>query len=273
MKKTYAAFIICIIATILSVSCKKDDTLRYGNVTMGNLVDGKFISDQGNTFNMVEMNATVDLKKFRRGIMRCDVLREVGENEYDVRVTYMDTVLTKKPVAASVALTDPEKVVEDPIHIEQLWVAGGYINMYVVFEIQVNPFLKDSKHMVNLILDDTAKENGTYTFTLRHNAFGATFAKANEDEKDKEGDDQVEIAPLAENSVSWGFAGSYVSFPIADLISEKSSEITLKWKSHVITGNSWSSSVEDKTYKFTYSKDYFEHAPLNIKSKVAAQVR
>ena len=102
MKKTYAAFIICIIATILTVSCKKDDTLRYGNVTMGNLVDGKFISDQGNTFNMVEMNATVDLKKFRRGIMRCDVLREVGENEYDVRVTYMDTVLTKKPVAASV---------------------------------------------------------------------------------------------------------------------------------------------------------------------------
>jgi hypothetical protein len=50
-------------------SCKKDDTLRYGNVTMGNLVDGKFISDQGNTFNMVEMNTSVDLKNFRRGIM------------------------------------------------------------------------------------------------------------------------------------------------------------------------------------------------------------
>lgn len=267
MKKTYIGFILCIISTILTVSCKKDDTLRYGNVTMGNLVDGKFISDQGNTFNMVEMNSPVDLKKFRRGIMQCDVLRETGENEYDVRVNFMDTVFTKSPVLASIAAEDPEKTVEDPVHIEQFWVSGGYINMYIVFEIQVNPTLKDSKHMINLVLDDTAKENGAYTFTFRHNAFGETLSSSKE-----EGED-AQIVTMAENPVSWGFAGSYVSFPIADLITEKSSEVTLKWKSHVVTGNSWSSAVEDKTMKFTYSKDYFEHAPLKIKSKTAAPVR
>lgn len=158
-----------------TTSCKKDDTLRYGNVTMGNLVDGKFISDQGNTFNMVEMNTTVDLKKFRRGIMQCDVLRETGEKEYDVRVTYMDTVFTKAPVLASIAAEDEEMMVEDPIYIDQRWISGGYLNMYIIFEIQVNPILKDSKHMINLVADDSAAETGKYTFTLRHNAFGETF--------------------------------------------------------------------------------------------------
>ena len=102
------------------VSCKKDETLRYGNVTMGNRVNGKFISDQGNTFNLVEINAKINFDKFRRGIMQCDVLREVGEKEYDVRVTYLDTVLTKSPVLASIAAAEADKTVEDPIHIEQL---------------------------------------------------------------------------------------------------------------------------------------------------------
>lgn len=250
------------------VSCKKDETLRYGNVTMGNRVNGKFISDQGNTFNLVEINAKINFDKFRRGIMQCDVLREVGEKEYDVRVTYLDTVLTKSPVLASIAAAEADKTVEDPIHIEQLWVAGGYINMYIMFEIQVDPLLKDSKHMVNLILDDSRKEEGKYSFTLRHNAFGETF-------KPKD-DEQVKPQPIptrAESSINWGFAGSYVSFPIADLIKEKTAEITLNWTSHVITDFAWSATTEQKNTKLNYSKDMFEHAPLNIKTRTSVPVR
>ena len=78
---------------------------------------------------------------------------------------------------------------------------------------------------------------------------------------------------MSDDSVSWGFAGSYVSFPIADLIEEKEAKIVLKWKSHIITDFAWSAKVEDKTREFLYSKDSFEHAPLHIKTKTAAQVR
>ena len=263
--RIFNRILICITAGLImlnTTSCKKDDTLRYGNVTMGNLVDGKFISDQGNTFNMVEMNTTVDLKKFRRGIMQCDVLRETGEKEYDVRVTYMDTVFTKAPVLASIAAEDEEMMVEDPIYIDQRWISGGYLNMYIIFEIQVNPILKDSKHMINLVADDSAAETGKYTFTLRHNAFGETFKGT-----EKEDSGEVGVVSLSSSQISWGFAGCYVSFPISELITDNNAEVTLNWKSHVVTGNSWSSAIEDKTYKFNYSKDYFEHAPLNIKSK------
>lgn len=249
------------------VSCKKDETLRYGNVTMGNRVNGKFISDQGNTFNLVEINAEINFDKFRRGIMQCDVLRQAGEKEYDVRVTYLDTVLTKAPVMASAVAEDAEKTVEDPIHIEQRWVSGGYLNLYVVFEIQVDPFLKESKHMVNLVLDENESKEGEYVFTLRHNAFGETF-------KQKETTETVpEVSTMSDDSVSWGFAGSYVSFPIADLIDENDAKITLKWKSHVITDFAWSAKVEDKKAELAYSKDAFEHAPLNIKTKNAVQVK
>lgn len=270
--KIFKRIIICIIAGLFlfnMTSCRKDDTLRYGNVTMGNRVNGKFVSDQGNTFNLVEINAEINFDKFRRGIMQCDVLRKVGEKEYDVRVTYLDTVLTKAPVMASIAADEADKTVEDPIHIEQLWVAGGYINMYVMFEIQVDPFLQDSKHMVNLVLDDSTNEEGKYTFTLRHNAFGETF-------KPKDDEGQVEpqtISTRAENPVNWGFAGSYVSFPIADLIEDKTTEITLNWTSHIITDFAWSATTEQKSDKFTYSKDTFEHAPLNIKTRTSVPVR
>ena len=235
---------------------------------MGNMVDGKFISDQGNTFNMIEMNTSVDLKKFRRGIMQCDVLREVGEKEYDVRVTYMDTVFTKSPVFAEDADTDPEKTVEDPIHIEQVWISGGYLNMYVVFEIQVNPFLKDSKHMVNLVIDDAASEGGKYEFTLRHNAFGETFRQSEDEEKL-----EPQIITKAENPVSWGFAGSYISFPIAELMEDEKAEITLNWNSHIITDFAWSAKTEERSVKISYSKDSFKHAPLNVKSRTSVSIR
>lgn len=268
--KIFKRIIFYIIAGVILfniVSCKKDETLRYGNVTMGNRVNGKFISDQGNTFNLVEINTKINFDKFRRGIMQCDVLRQAGEKEYDVRVTYLDTVLTKSPVMADVAAQDPEKTVEDPIHIEQRWISGGYLNLYVVFEIQTDPFLKDSKHMVNLVLDESESKEGEYVFTLRHNAFGETFK-----EKDKE-NLVPDVNTKADNSINWGFAGSYVSFPIADLIEEKEAKVTLKWKSHVITDFAWSAKVEDKKIDLTYSKDAYEHAPINIKTKTAAKVK
>ena len=39
---------------LAAASCQKDDTLYYNNLTMGNIVDGRFVSDQGNTFNIVD---------------------------------------------------------------------------------------------------------------------------------------------------------------------------------------------------------------------------
>ena len=56
-------------------------------------------------------------------------------------------------------------------------------------------------------------------------------------------------------------------------IKEKTAEITLNWTSHVITDFAWSATTEQKNTKLNYSKDMFEHAPLNIKTRTSVPVR
>ena len=252
-----------LLATILLLaSCKKDDTLQYGNLTLGNFVGDKFISDQGNEFTIVENLTGYDFKDIQRAIMQCDVLRKVKgtKNEYEVRVHYVSKVLTKSPVETAVADDDPEKIVEDPIRIEDVWISGGYLNMYVMFEIQTYPQKEDSKHMVNLIFTESEVGTGKYNLTLRHNSFGETLAT---DEEDSEGEvetDSSESTVL----IKWSLTGAYVCFQISDIIQENKAEITLNWKEHVISGYNWLAETHDRTINLAYSKDYFEQAPLSL---------
>ena len=63
--KTIAGIAAGIIA-LAAVSCSKDDTIRYNNATMGNIVDGRFVSDQGNIFNVMEQNCSGKLDTMKR---------------------------------------------------------------------------------------------------------------------------------------------------------------------------------------------------------------
>lgn len=253
-----AAALLCI------CSCKKDDTLRYGNVTMGNFVGDKFISDQGNEFTIVENLTGEKFDNITRAIMQCDVLKRVEgtENGYEVRVHNLSKVLDKKPVEFATAAEDPEKIVEDPISIQQLWIAGGYLNMYVVFEIQSNAESTDRKHMVNLVFREEDKGKGSYTLILRHNAFGETLSAA--EDQDKE-DDSTEVQST--ELIQWALAGSYVSFPISELITEQKATLKLYWKEHIFIENVMTSDTIDRSIDLSYSKDYFEHSPAVVKSK------
>lgn len=238
-----------LLATILLLaSCQKDDTLQYGNLTLGNFVEDKFISDQGNEFTIVENQTGYDFKDIQRAIMQCDVLRKVKgtKNGYEVRVHYVSKVLTKSPVETAVADDDPEKIVEDPIRIEDVWISGGYLNMYVMFEIQTYPQVENREHMVNLVFTESEKGTGKYTMTFRHNAYGDTLSAESEEGK------------------QWGLTGAYVCFQISDIIQENKAEITLKWKEHVISGYNWLAETHDRTVSISYSKDYFEQAPLSL---------
>ena len=72
------------IAAILSfaaVSCQLDDTLYYNNLTMGNVVDGRFLSDQGNIFNIVEQNCGGNLSQEKRAIVLCDVQKPCNSKQ------------------------------------------------------------------------------------------------------------------------------------------------------------------------------------------------
>ena len=267
-------------AFMIMASCAKDDTIRYNNITLGNFVGDKFVSDQGNEFTIVENMTGEKFDGIKRAIMQCDVLRKVQgtENGYEVRVHYVGEVLTKNPVETAVAAADPEKIVEDPIKIEDAWISGGYLNMYVMFEIQAYPPKENSKHMVNLVFDENGTGSGKYTMTLRHNAYGETLAtdsadndNSNEEssDEDSDNDDGGEMETQGQNPIQWGLTGAYVCFQISDLIQENEAEITLKWNEHIIVENIWTAETHERTADLSYSKDNFEQAPLTLKSKTA----
>lgn len=231
-------------ALLLLLSCEEDTTLRYNNVTMADIIEGVIVSDQGNTFNIVEQTCPGNHNEMDRVMIICDVLAKTGDNEYDIRLTRMADVLRKETKLLSGASEDEETVTRDPVTITDLWISGGYINMYVMFEIVPG---SGKSHYMNLLWDQENSKDGKYRFELWHNANGEVFPT-------EEG---------ADNS-DFKFGGSYVSFPISQIIEEQEAEITINCLSHKITdGYIWHSETVEHNITRRYSKNTFEHTPAS----------
>ena len=252
-----------------AVSCKKDTTLQYNNITMGNVTEGIFTSDQGNIFNVVEQDKACygKLDTMKRAIILCDVLNKTTggmENEYDVKLTAMSQVRIKDIVLdgkiedstapnaeentgeSTAEGADQNVYREDPVNISQVWISGGYINMYVTL-----PFKQSSKtiHEINLLKMET--KDG-YAFRLVHNANGETMT----------------------DSTMYDFVqgGGYFSFPISSIITEDAARVSFEWKWYRVLGTSIDLNTTGYYHtEFIYNKGY-EHIPsgLSLTSTVRA---
>ena len=231
---------ICLAAALMclgAASCKKDTTIQYANMTMGNVEGSTFVSDQGNIFHIVEHEGgkLEELLKTERAYILCDVLsKTVGgqDNEYDIRLNDMAKVLTKDIVTLGTEASE-EMLKEDPIDMRYCWFSGGYINFYIEFPTKEG---SQTSHMINLIQKESEKG---YLFRLTHNAYGDTI----------------------ENSANGRIvrAGGYVSFPISTLIKEDKAEVMVEWRWHKTAGEIISMETEVMGIKGTYTKDGFEH--------------
>lgn len=233
--------LMCIAAMMMFLACKKDNTLMYNNMTMAQYTKGQLYSDQGNYFNIVENISMLKMNEDTRYMILCDVLNKVEgtENVYDVRLTDARDVLVKKPLAMSSIVNEEEKV-EDPIGISQLWISGGYVNMLVGMEYEIN---SKEKHLINFVFDEEASKDSTYVFTLRHNL--------------------PEIKEGAETALGY----NYVSFPVEELINKDEATIKINWKWYKDLNLGWSSEIQEYTVSRPYKKAKAEPAPATIKSK------
>lgn len=255
MKKSFKGILsaaACVFA-VAAVSCQKDDTLYYNNLTMGNVVDGRFVSDQGNTFNVVEQTCDGKLDQMQRAMVLCDVLNETSgaKDEYDVRLTKFTSVQEKDPVPASEA-TDEKFSTMDPINIQELWYSGGYLNMTILFPVAQG---STAVHEINLIY--TRNDDGTYAFNLRHNASGDVI--------DTDNLNNMEIA------------GAYVSFPITKVINEDKAKLTINWKwfkVSPVTGYGWDYTKEkDYSFEYDWQRVGFEQVPRSLDMKSTVSIR
>lgn len=237
------------ILALVSVSCVKDDTLYYNNMTMGNIVDGDFVSDQGNRFNVVEQTCAGRVDTMQRAIMICDVMNvsEGKENAYDVRVKQLAEVLTKEPLATAEATGDATAC--DPIHLTELWYSGGYLNMYLQVPVNVN---NKTRHLINLVYE--IAEDGAYIFELRHNAFGDIVSNIGSNLR---------------------FGGNYVSFPIIEAIGKDSAKIIVRWKWFEAdpNGYGWSGTEKIFTIEYDWKREGFEQVPTALALRSENAVR
>lgn len=242
-------YVAALAFALAAVSCQKDDTLQYGNVTMGNVVDGSFVSDQGNSFNVVEQVCVGRIDTMKRAFVVCDVLRKTEgvEGCYDVRLTGLSSVLTKKPLVLS-EIAEEEQKVQNPVRIKEMWYSGGYLNMYIMVP---QKYGSKQPHLINLVLDDSATKGTSYTFELRHNGFGEVWSEEN---------------------IDYVLAGAYVSFPIGNVISGDSAKVTLNWKWHKTVGSGYSLEIVDKSIEFDWKRESFEQAPLSLASKSVTDI-
>ena len=237
----YMRKIFCILlATAILASCKKDETLRYNNMTMGNIQGNEIISDQGNIFIIKESLFNVDLSSFesKRVMLSCDVLRESAERTYDIRLTGITGVLTKNVKTISDSTPAEDLHVNNPFVIKEIWYSGGYLNMAIETAHKTG---SETPHYINLVHEPSEGEGSAYTLILRHNAQGEV--------------------PTEEDSDFYGAVG-YVSFPISRYIKEDSAKIILKWNSHKFTGNGYSLiESEDQSKEFNWERKGFEQTP------------
>ena len=242
---------ICLAAALMclgAASCKKDTTIQYGNITMGNVDGSTFVSDQGNIFNIVEHEGNVyeELLKTERAYTLCDILSKTAggqENEYDVRLNAMVKVLTKDIVTLETEKTE-DMLKEDPIYNIKFWFSGGYINFFIEFPVKQG---SQTPHMINLIQQET--ENG-YLFRLTHNADGETAAS------------------IPSNQLIT--AGGYVSFPINKVINEKEAKVKVEWTWYKTYGAITSTETELKGVEVPFTKDGFEHPSKDATPKTMA---
>ena len=234
------------IMILAAASCSKDTTIRYNNATMGNIVDGRFVSDQGNTFNIVEQNYPGKLDTMQRAFILCDILNstEGATDEYDVRLNYITKVLTKNPVILS-EISATEKFAEDPVLLSDLWISGGYINAIVTFPVKK---IGTKQHVINFIYNDVEQKDSTYTFRFSHDAGGEILKEDNSSNQDMV------------------LANAYVSFPISSLIKENTSKIEIKWLSYKIMNQGIiSASTEEYSVSRIYEKGAVEQVPYSAK--------
>ena len=201
MKKIISASALAVLA-LSAVSCVLNNPI-YKDTTMAEVINATSVkTDAGLTYNIVDQFCEGTLESGKRVLVVCNVMKKTSNIDFDVELVYFTEPLNKESVRASSII---QSLGDDPIFINNLWVAGGYLNMrFTVQELE-----DGATHYINLAWDDTAPAD-TLRFTLLHD----------------DGIDGIHIPDEDDDSVSYGNA--FATFPIEALVPAELSEMPVK---------------------------------------------
>ena len=214
-KTVFFLTIVLAAAFLGAVSCSEDRTILYNDLAMGDIVNGKFISDAGFTYIPVEQKCDGQLESMDRAIILCDILKKVSPTEYEVRINQMSKVL-KKDCLKSDEVEDLSELGDDPVLIKNAWISAGYLNM----ETRIT-FLEGStkSHLLNLLYDKEENNTDTLHFKLLHNGYGECYPTKK----------MIDEGNVTEGA-NYAIGTAYASFPITGFLPEGKDVIPMKVK-------------------------------------------
>ena len=228
MKLKTLKYFILIAATALLASCFPESDYMYNDTGMFTLAGPtKLVADTGDIYYITENNAgAVIPDTLKRVMASCDVLEAVSgkQNEYNVRLNDFSGAICKAPVPLHAA--DAANVGTDGININQAWISGGYLNLYVSYALYQGA-TKD-KHVINLVHDNIRSNSDTLYFEMHHNAHG----------------DSPENTDIS--LYDFIFGGRYASFPISDILGTGKPVIHIEWDWYI--GDEYSYTREKSTH-------------------------
>lgn len=168
----YAAAAIAVLSVACACSRQELDLPIAVNVTMTGSISGDtFTDDQGLDYRITGTAEGVSLTDMDRALVTVNVIEKISDKEYSAYLLSLYKPLCKK-VAMLSAATD-EMLGEDPVLIDAGWISGGYVNLSITFSRFRG---SETAHQIELVMDDSATDDGTLHLTLHHNGFGEGFA-------------------------------------------------------------------------------------------------
>ncbi len=165
--KTIRLWTAILAVVSMAASCGKNELVVTGLSDMGRCDGSVFVSDGGIRYVIRSTDTEEPVPAQDRLFLSFNI---VGQNEqgYDIHVKTWATPLVKDWLKAT-SVTDDDALGHDPVRVSGGWQGGGYLNM----EIGVT-FLQGSetKHLINLVLNDATADTDTLRLTLRHNGGG-----------------------------------------------------------------------------------------------------
>lgn len=164
MKKLLSIALIAA-ATLLN-GCTKEEFLITNDQTMGDLISGRFLSDQGIWYDIVEQTCSGRLADCKRALVVTDILKNTSTKEelsYEVRLkNFVEVGLPE-------VVSDPDQQVQEPVLVDLAWVSGGYLNLRLVYK-----YLPDSgvNHSYTVAVTQTPTISDPLIVRVCHDAGG-----------------------------------------------------------------------------------------------------
>ncbi|MGM9804252.1 MAG: NigD-like protein [Muribaculaceae bacterium] len=173
---------LCVALSTAFVACDDDDDYkRFWRDVVSAQVTLK-TGDDGNTYFQIDKNTVARPVNISGELFDGKELRAltqfrfegepviVGDNKtYDVNVLWVDSILTKKPVATLGESQDSDNYGQDRLEISRDWMTvaeDGYINLHFLTRWGMSGV----RHRINLMSD--VNPDNPFEFRLRHDAQG-----------------------------------------------------------------------------------------------------